>query len=80
MEYKLFLFGNPELFAMIEVFYRPLKEGEVFNFNGKRYKILKLVVHSRAIEYDADGRKKYLDENKGREFMPEIYVTEIPEF
>lgn len=80
MIYKLFLFGEKQLFALVQI---PadfnLKEGDIFNYEGKKYKILVFIRTAFLIEFDAEGRQKSQPIPKPNEHIPELIITEIPQ-
>lgn len=85
--YKLFLFGDKQLFALVQI---PadmnLKEGDIFWYKGLKYKILRHIRIAFELQYDEQGRMKNLHEpgktdkerNEQIQF-PELIITEIPE-
>lgn len=59
MIYKLFLFGEKELFTYTEIFNDiHLKEGDMFYFEEKRYKILRIIRTYKRVEWDDKGVPK----------------------
>jgi len=84
MIYKLFLFGEKELFAYTEIFYdMHLKEGDMFYFEEKRYKILRIIRTYKRVEWTADGNTKRRSETfTNRQFAEleahELIITEVP--
>lgn len=84
MIYKLFLFGEKELFAYTEIFQDVfLKEGDMFYFEEKRYKILRIIRTYKRIEWDDKGEAKRSVENATRQQFAdleaaELIITEVP--
>ncbi len=59
MIYKLFLYGQKELFAYTEIFHdMNLKEGDMFYFEEKRYKVLRIIRTYKRVEWDDKGNPK----------------------
>ncbi len=86
MYYKLFIFGESKVFAIVELIGGEfMKAGEMFLYKNVRYKILWNLKQARDIEFDEKGNRKYPvfanDEIgiKSAE-LPEMYVTECPSF
>lgn len=84
MIYKLFLFGEKELFAYTEIFNDMcLKEGDMFYFEEKRYKILRVIRTYKRVEWDDKGNtKRTYQDVTSRQFAeleaPEMIITEVP--
>lgn len=84
MIYKLFLFGEKELFAYTEIFNdMHLKEGDMFYFEEKRYKILRIIRTYKRAEWNEKGELKRTIDNATRQQFaeleaPELIITEIP--
>lgn len=84
MIYKLFLFGQNEVFAYAEIFNdMHLKEGDMFYFEEKRYKILRIIRTYKRIDWDDKGYAKRPVQNAtGQQFAeleaPELIITEVP--
>jgi hypothetical protein len=78
MYYKLFIFGQKELFGTVEINYRPMKEGDVFYFQDKKWKVLRIICTARAISFDDKGHTVFED-TATRQPLPELFITEIPE-
>lgn len=83
MIYKLFLFGDNQVFAYTEIFNDIfLKEGDLFYFQGKRYKILRVTRVYLPIEFDGGQIKRHRIDTPNKEFIdefgPELIITEIP--
>lgn len=84
MIYKLFLFGEKELFAYTEIFNDlHIKEGDMFYFEEKRYKILRIIRTYKRIEWNDKGETKRTIENATRQQFaeleaPELIITEVP--
>lgn len=86
MIYKLFLFGDKQLFAVVQI---PndmnLKEGDIFYYKELKYKILRLIRTVFEVEYNEEGNRKYnnfakTDKERDTQFqLPELIITEIPE-
>lgn len=85
MMYKLFLFGEKELFALVDI---PqdmnLKEGDLFNYQDKRYKILRFTRVAIPVQYDETGKRIRSiitgtdKEREARYMLPELLITESP--
>ncbi len=84
MIYKLFLYGQKELFAYTEIFNdMHLKEGDMFYFEDKRYKILRIIRTYKRVEWDDKGNSKHAVSNPTpKQFAeleaPELIITEVP--
>lgn len=84
MIYKLFLFGQNEVFAYTEIFNdMHLKEGDMFYFEEKRYKILRIIRTYKRLEWDDKGNLKRPVENPTQQQFaeleaPEMIITEVP--
>jgi hypothetical protein len=84
MIYKLFLFGEKELFAYTEIFNdMNLKEGDMFYFEEKRYKILRIIRTYKRVEWDDKGYPKRQVQNATQKQFaeleaPELIITEVP--
>lgn len=84
MIYKLFLFGEKELFAYTEIFNDMcLKEGDMFYFEQKRYKILRIIRTYKRVEWDDKGAPKRAVYNANQQQFaeqeaPELIITEVP--
>lgn len=84
MIYKLFIFGEKELFAYTEIFNDfYLKEGDLFYFEEKRYKILRIIRTYKRVEWDDKGETKRSVQIATRQQFaeleaPELIITEIP--
>lgn len=82
MIYKLFLYGQKELFAYAEIF-NDLKEGDMFYFEDKRYKILRIIRTYKRVDWDDKGNPKHPIQNATpQQFAeleaPELIITEVP--
>lgn len=84
MIYKLFLFGQKELFAYTEIFNdMHVKEGDMFYFEEKRYKILRIIRTYKRVDWDDKGNVKHAFPNAtNQQFAeleaPEMIITEVP--
>lgn len=84
MIYKLFLFGEKELFAYTEIFNdMHLKEGDMFYFEEKRYKILRIIRTYKRVEWDDKGTPKRAFHNPNQQQFaeleaPGLIITEVP--
>lgn len=84
MIYKLFLFGEKEVFAYTEIFNdMHLKEGDMFYFEEKRYKILRIIRTYKRVEWDDKGVAKCVSQNIAQQqfaelAVPEMIITEVP--
>ncbi len=86
MMYKLFLFGDKQLFALVQI---PadmnLKEGDIFYYKGFKYKILRHIRVAFDVEYNEEGNRKHnvlakTDKERDLQFqLPELIITEIPD-
>lgn len=86
MYYKLFIFGQKEIFAIVEIpSDMSLKVDDIFIHNEKRYKIIQYLRIARDIVFDDAGRRVYEPHKDTKEDLsnaplPELYITEIPVF
>jgi len=85
MIYKLFLFGEKQLFAYTQIFNDlHLKEGDMFYFEEKRYKILRIIRTYKRVEWNDKGDPKHQVANgtSQQQFAeleaPELIITEVP--
>lgn len=84
MIYKLFLFGDNQVFAYTEIFNdMHLKEGDMFYFEEKRYKILRIIRTYKRVEWDDKGSlKRKFQDATNQQFAeleaPEMIITEVP--
>lgn len=83
---KLFIFGENKIFALVEL---PgvefMNAGDMFVFNGVRYKVMIILRAARVIEFDEFGKRKYnVPEQTEWEIssspLPELYITDVPQF
>lgn len=84
MIYKLFLYGQKELFAYVEIFADIfLKEGDMFYFEGKKYKILRITRTYLRVGFEGDKFKRSINNLPEKQFIDEngaeLIITEIPE-
>lgn len=84
MIYKLFLFGDNQVFAYTEIFNDfHLKEGDMFYFEEKRYKILRIIRTYKRVGWDDKGSlKRPIQIDNQQQFAeleaPELIITEVP--
>lgn len=86
MIYKLYIYGEKELFAYTEIFNDAfLKEGDLFTFEAKKYKILRITRYLKRLVFNDKGEKLFdhsglnLKEYLQKEGAPELIITEVPE-
>lgn len=86
MYYKLFIFGESKVLAIVEL---PggefMKSGDMFLFKNVRYKILWNLRQAKEIEFDEKGKRKYQHYSDDQialaaAELPEMYITECPSF
>lgn len=86
MIYKLYLYGQTAIFGYTEIFNDAfLKDGDVFFYNGKKYKILTIVKTYFEIKFNEKGESIRDFNNKPTkdfidEFGNSLVITEIPTY
>lgn len=89
MDYKLFIFGTPGLFATVQIPYdMNIQVGSVFIYNEKRYKVLDIVRVAFDVLFNDKGARQYpvhdnniTEEQRFKSYpLPEMYITEVPKY